>query len=121
MGYEHFRYARRIDADSIGLYHNDMTRILELDKGGVSNNVIRGQTGKGLYLYATPTGSGYYYVSSTGAIIVSATANQDLSLLASGTGRVKFGTHTATGDAVSNGSIEIKDSGGATRKLMTKA
>lgn len=37
------------------------------------------------------------------------------------TGNVKFGTHTATGDAVSNGSVEIKDIGGTTRKLMTKA
>lgn len=36
MGYNHFRYARRIDADTIGIYHNDLTKFLTLDKGGVN-------------------------------------------------------------------------------------
>jgi len=36
MGYEHFKYARRIDADSIGVYHSDLTKFLTLDKGGVN-------------------------------------------------------------------------------------
>lgn len=42
-------------------------------------------------------------------------------ILLAPTGVIKFGTFTGTGDAVSNGSIAIKDEAGNTRKLMTKA
>lgn len=35
MGYNFFRHARRIDADSIGIYHDSLTKFLTLDKGGV--------------------------------------------------------------------------------------
>ena len=33
MTYNHFRYARRIDSDNLGIYHNDNTKLLQLDKG----------------------------------------------------------------------------------------
>lgn len=61
MGYDHFRYARRIDADTIGLFHNDMTRLLTIDKTVADKTILTGRnaTGsilelKGAYLDATP-------------------------------------------------------------------
>jgi Tfp pilus assembly protein PilV len=43
--------------------------------------------------------------------------NIDLALTPKGTGRVKYGTHTANADAPITGYIEIVDSGGTIRKL----
>lgn len=48
-------------------------------------------------------------------------ANIDLQLTPKGTGNVRFGTYTSTGDVTCNGYITIKDAGGTTRKLMTTA
>ena len=45
------------------------------------------------------------------------TTNVDLYVKPKGTGRVAFGTHTATGDTAISGYIEIKDAGGTVRKL----
>ena len=43
MGYNHFRYARRIDADKIGLYHEDLTRLLQINKATANTTIIEGQ------------------------------------------------------------------------------
>jgi len=43
--------------------------------------------------------------------------NIDLTLTPKGTGMVRFGTRTASADAAITGYIEIKDSGGTTRRL----
>jgi hypothetical protein len=43
--------------------------------------------------------------------------NIDLALTPKGTGRVQFGTRTATSDVAITGYLEIKDSGGTVRKL----
>lgn len=43
--------------------------------------------------------------------------NIDLALTPKGTGLVRFGTRTATSDVAITGYLEIKDSGGTTRKL----
>jgi hypothetical protein len=43
--------------------------------------------------------------------------NIDLTLTPKGTGNVRFGTRTASADAAITGYIEIKDSGGTTRRL----
>lgn len=48
-------------------------------------------------------------------------ANIDLQLTPKGTGLVRFGTFTGSGDVTCNGYITIKDAGGTTRKLMTTA
>ncbi len=48
-------------------------------------------------------------------------ANIDLQFTPKGTGLVRFGTHTGTGDTACNGYITIKDTAGNTRKLMTTA
>lgn len=52
------------------------------------------------------------YISADGS-----DTNLDLRLIPKGTGRVRFGTHTATGDTAISGYIEIRDNGGTVRKL----
>lgn len=47
--------------------------------------------------------------------------NIDLMFTPKGSGVIKFGTFTGSGDVVCNGSITIKDAAGNTRKLMTTA
>ena len=60
--------------------------------------------------YATPD------VNFSGII-----ADKNLFLNPAGTGKVKFGTFTGSGDVAVNGSISILDSGGSARKLATVA
>jgi hypothetical protein len=72
---------------------------------------------------ASATPANYLQLSSGATtvaprVIASGTdTNVDLHLVAQGTGVIKFGTHTANGDAAISGYITIKDSGGTTRKL----
>jgi len=56
MSYNHFRYARRVDGDNIGLYHGS-TKILNIDKGTANTIIIEGleATGKLLVLKANET------------------------------------------------------------------
>jgi len=42
MGYNHFRYARRIDADVIGLYHDDLTQLATLSKATANKTIMCG-------------------------------------------------------------------------------
>jgi hypothetical protein len=44
-------------------------------------------------------------------------ANQDIFIQPIGTGKTRFGTHVATSDTAVSGYIEIKDAGGAIRKV----
>ena len=59
-------------------------------------------------------------VNGTDTEIIAA-GNNDLLLKSAGTGKVKFGTFTGSGDVAVNGSISILDSGGTARKLATVA
>jgi len=43
MGLIPFNHARRIDADTIGLYTNDLTKLLQLDKATANQTTIEGQ------------------------------------------------------------------------------
>jgi len=68
MGYKHFRYARRIDADNIGIYHNDMTKMLNIDKGTASNIILSGGNTTGDYLkLKANTVDTYPYIDLEGA------------------------------------------------------
>ena len=40
MGYDHFRYARRIDGDIVELVHNDMSKLARFDKA-TANYIIQ--------------------------------------------------------------------------------
>jgi hypothetical protein len=73
----------------------------------------------------TDTTSAVNYLQATGGITGAAATlsaggtdtNIDISFVPKGTGRVKYGTHTANADAPITGYIEIVDSGGTIRKL----
>jgi len=117
MGYNHYRYARPI-GNNVGLYDPANTKVLTY--GETSSNVAKllpfNRTD--CYLQLAPL--------TTDAIkLVCSIANTDATIGASRytilTGTLKYGTHNATGDVACNGYIEIVDSGGTTRKLMTTA
>jgi hypothetical protein len=59
--------------------------------------------------------------STPDAIIENTIDTKNIYLKTTGTGKIKFGTHTGSGDVACNGSIAIIDSGGTARKLMTTA
>lgn len=65
--------------------------------------------------YATVTGN----VAGSAPIfsVAGTDTNINLTLTPKGTGRVQFGTHTATADTAISGYIEILDSGGTVRRL----
>ena len=151
MGYNHFRYARRIDANTIGVFHEDLTRMLKVDKATANTITIQGleATGKALDLYANGTdaiyhkiagdsiyscgGGGTHYfrqnnaniigIGSAGTddLITGFTANNDIAIVPNGAGVLKFGAYNAGVAGDSTGYITIKDSAGNTRKLMVQA
>ena len=59
--------------------------------------------------------------TGTDAILTGETANDNIYLAPTGTGKVKFGTFTGSGDVAVNGSIAVLDSSGNARKLATVA
>lgn len=59
--------------------------------------------------------------SDLGVSMIGDAANIDLRLVPKGTGAVRFGTLTASGDAPITGYITVKDAGGVTRKLAVIA
>lgn len=137
MGYNHFRYARLVGGH-VELGDPAMNSQITLRSGG---EVFIDCAGGTQIAYRQGGGNMFTFERATtiSTLIGGFATGNDLELKANSTdadkitiegagdivfspaGNVKFGTHTATGDAVSNGSIEIKDSGGTTRKLMTKA
>jgi len=121
MGYNHFRYARRVAPLILDLVNPSQTGAFRFDMSGGTNAIFQGMTARGLQIKANGVTTGLFQISNTGTLWATPTINTDFVVGPTGTGRLKFGTHTATGDAVSDGSIEIKDIGGTTRKLMTKA
>lgn len=68
IGYNHFRYARRIDGDTIGLYHNDMTKLIQLDKATANTITMEGGLGTGKQLsIAANTANAYPSILMIGA------------------------------------------------------
>lgn len=96
--------------------------------GDLNLKVIETSTGAEQFRFIM-TNSAVNYVSSTASTTGNAVqvgaggsdANIDLQLTPKGTGLVRFGTYTATGDVVCNGYVTIKTADGTTRKLMTTA
>jgi hypothetical protein len=87
-----------------------------------------GANDKGIVSYAhvaNAVNSLAFFNAVTGSgPVVSASGDDvdiDIRLAPKGAGHVRFGTHTASADAVSNGYITIKDAAGNTVKLMTRA
>lgn len=73
-------------------------------------NVKVGVTTRLLFGYTNPD-----------CILACGEANDNIWLQTSGTGKVRFGTHAATGDVACNGNIPFLDSAGNARKMMTTA
>ena len=67
MGFDHSRHARRIDANVIGLYHSDLTRLMTLDKTTAGKTIITGQalTGNTLEIHANDINA-YPFIRMTG-------------------------------------------------------
>ena len=145
MGFNHYRFARRVDGDNIKvvLDGNDM---LKIGKTATARRIYGGGgTGKHLVIYANTTDAQPYmifsalgsvtvihhssgslflgdeggnYMSFRGGTDASITTDSNKNLyLNTGTGKVKFGTHSAITTETLSGYIPIKDSGGTDRKL----
>lgn len=59
MGYNNFRYARRIDADTLGIYHDDLTQLLTLDKTVANSTQMIGSNVAGHQLVIKPASNAY--------------------------------------------------------------
>jgi hypothetical protein len=126
MGYTHSEYIRRVDAKSMQLYAPNDLQIMEFEDFAGGGSIVRfkGQnvTGKSLYILANGIeGLPAIYLTGAAGIELKTITNFDIFLNAQGTGKIKFGTHTASGDVACNGSIAILDAAGNARKLMTTA
>ncbi len=78
-----------------------------------------------LWIRSTDTTTNYLTIQggATGNPVVIAGEGEavNIKFVPKGVGVMQFGTHTGTGDVVSNGHITIVDEGGTARKLMTTA
>ena len=88
-------------------------------QGSDATNIFRGDRVASAvnYIAITPAVT----TGSPGVSAVGTDSNIDLLLQGQGTGVLKFGTTTGSGDVVCNGYIAIKDAAGNARKLMLTA
>jgi hypothetical protein len=102
------------------------TRWMEVGRSGITVSYIAlGGALSAETLRVTPVASQVNRVEVTGAVTTAAPAisvggsdsNINLKLTPKGTGRVQFGTLTASADAAVSGYIEVLDSSGTVRKL----
>lgn len=108
--------------DDLTIYPNEVDTLPSIKLNGAGALQINVNSGQVLeFLYEGPTSLMKIRYTANGPEIFPSAGDKDLCLSPSGTGRIRYGTHNASGDVVCNGYIEIKDSGGTTRKLMTTA
>jgi hypothetical protein len=109
--------------DDLRIYANTNDTFGQIKIDGLGPIYLYPQAGNGVLI--SPGGIATLEITNdtanTQAKINSAIANHDLYLAVTGTGVVKFGTHTGTGDVACNGYIAVKDAAGNARKLMTTA
>ncbi len=105
---------------------SDTNAELRLRSKGIFNVLVQNGAGhNGLIVDFTSgaTTANYFQMyakvagSSPSLAVLGTDTNIDLALTPKGTGLVRFGTRTATSDVAITGYLEIKDSGGTTRKL----
>lgn len=98
---------------------------LDLAQNQVNLSSISGALNFAFVTSSTATNYLSFYSSATTQpvrILAGGTdTNIDLSLEPKGTGLVKFGTFTGSGDVTCNGYVTIKTADGTTRKIMTTA
>lgn len=121
MGYNHYRFARRVGA-GIQLKSTDVASYPAIDLQDAGSIVLRALTGSGKVYVSLGAGHALaFYVNSGDGCIDSVTADQNIFLKPNGSGLVKFGTKTGTGDTATDGYISILDSAGGAVKLATVA
>jgi len=124
MGYNHYRYARQVDADVVKLETLNDTALLFSTATANRVNFKGGRTASGgeiLFRSNLTDTDPYFFLKGNEHIKFKAAINHNIELDTSGTGKLQFGSYNATGDVACNGYIEISDLGGTTRKLMTTA
>jgi hypothetical protein len=77
-------------------------------------------SGKALFIRCNGADVCYIYGDATDSYYEAIT-NNNIFLKTGGTGKVKFGTFTGSGDVATNGYIDIIDAAGNARKLMVRA
>lgn len=112
-------YGGETTGDDLKVYANSADSYPYFDLTGNADFVVATKN----YMYFNKNGTYFFQfdVSGGDSIIDSQANNQNIFLRPDGTGKVKFGSHTATGDVACNGNIQILDAAGNTRKLMTTA
>jgi hypothetical protein len=110
-----------VTTDDLAIYANaiDVAPVINL----LGNNAIQfvSQTGASILFSDMAANRAAFGNSGTDYIIESLVDTHNLYLKTTGTGKLKFGTHTGSGDVACNGSIAILDSAGNARKVMTTA
>ena len=134
MGYTPpFLDVRKVAANTTAVYGGNTAGDVLILYGSVPNATPRIEVNGNNPIYTyLPNGLPLYLIDSTGSTFltfkwttpdaqISTATNYNLALLPDGTGKVKFGTFTGSGDVAVNGSISILDSSGNARKLATVA
>lgn len=117
MGYEYWKYARRIDATAMSLHIPSNARILRIyTLAGVTTIYGEATTPPNIQLYDDDA-----LRLNQGGTAASILLDDDIALTPKAASYVKFGSYVATGDVACNGYIAIKDAAGNPRKLMTTA
>jgi polygalacturonase len=101
----------RLDFSQFGLLVSDRANGADLFQVDFVSNGVNG-----IGIQPTVSGNGSSNIFARGS-----DSNLDFHIIPKGTGMVKFGTHTGSGDVACNGFIEIRDASGVVRKLMTTA
>jgi hypothetical protein len=123
MPYEYWKYARRVDADTMDLYSPSNFQAARIRRG-VNTTYLTGrnETAKNLYIYANDVDGTPAILMTQGAgLELNATANSNITLTTSGSGFVQFGAYTAKAAETFQGYVTIKDIGGTARKLAVYA
>ena len=114
-------YGIGVTGDYLRLYPNQIDGNSHLEIYGGSGAYIVFPNGESLQLKDNTGAEFLKFNWVTPDSQISTLTNYNLALLPQGTGKVKFGTHTGSGDVACNGSIAILDAAGNARKLMTTA
>jgi len=123
MGVKHYSIGRRIDADTLDVYHDQKDRMMQMYKGTANQMHWKGGlgAGDGLFIFGNMSDALPYMGLSQTAITVRPQSATDYFINTSGGGQLRFGDYTVKGAEAFDGYISIKDDGGAARKLMTCA
>lgn len=119
MGYNHYRYARKI-AGNIEFRDADY----EYPKFKIVPNsyiTIGMKAGNSLYVQDGPTNILQVSRATNDVVLSASITNGNVTLVPNGTGKVKFGTKTGTGDVAVDGHLDTLDSAGNAIKLATVA